>query len=85
MTRTTNGERRRYGPHQVARSSLYLAQVRTGRTEVFRDDSIRVDAFAIPQGSNLRQVLVEHGWRPTGSRMTGGGWGAILVEPIRRH
>jgi hypothetical protein len=57
MTRTTNGEPRRYGSHPVAgSSSLYLAQVRLGRVEVFRDDSIRVAAFAVQQGSNLRQI-----------------------------
>jgi hypothetical protein len=65
-------------------ASLYLAQVRAGRVEIYRDDSIMVDAFDIPPGAILRRVLVEHGWRPTGHRVAGGGWGAILVEPIQR-
>jgi len=63
---------------------LYLAQVRAGRIEVYRDDSARTDAFELPPGSNLRRVLLEHGWRPTGHGVTGGGWGAILVEHARR-
>jgi hypothetical protein len=62
--------------------SLYLAQVRPGRVEIYRDDSARVDAFDVPPGRSLRSVLVEHGWQPTGRRATGGGWAAILVEPI---
>jgi len=62
--------------------SLYLAQVRPGRVEVYRDDSARVDAFDVPLGKSLRRVLVEHGWRPTGRRAAGGGWAAIIVEPI---
>jgi hypothetical protein len=71
--------------HAVGAASRYLAQVRTDQAEVFRDDSIRVDAFAIPHGSSLRRVFVQHGWRPTGRRVAGRGWGAILVEPIHRH
>jgi len=79
MTGTTTGERRRYGPY-----SLYLAHIRTGRAEVFRNDNTCVDGFEIPQGSNLRRVLVEHGWRPAGRGVSGGAWGAIMVEPLRR-
>jgi len=64
----------------VLRASLYLAQIRTGRVEIYRDDSVRVDAFDVSLGRSLRQTLVEHGWRPTGERVSGGGWAAILVE-----
>jgi hypothetical protein len=80
MPGTTTDERRGYGPY-----ALYLAHIRTGRAEVFRDDSTRVDDFAIPHGSNLRRVLVEHGWRPTGAGVNGGAWGAIIVEPVVRR
>jgi hypothetical protein len=62
---------------------LYLAQIRAGRVEVYRDDSTRVDAFDVSETESLRKVLADHGWRPTGQRVAGGGWGAILVEPIR--
>jgi hypothetical protein len=64
---------------------LYLAQIRSGRVEVYRDDSTRVDAFDVPIGVSLRRVLSEHGWRPTGQRVAGGGWGALLVEPITQR
>lgn len=77
MTGTTTGERQGYGPY-----ALYMAHIRTGRAEVFRDDSTRVDYFEIPHGSNLRRVLVEHGWRPAGAGVNGGAWGAIIVEPL---
>jgi hypothetical protein len=80
MTGPTTAERRGYGP-----SALYLAHIQTGRAEVFRNDSTRVDDFAIPHGSNLRRVLVEHGWRPAGVGVRGGGWGAIIVEPVGRN
>lgn len=63
---------------------LYLAQVQDGRIEVYRDDSARTDSFDLPPGSNLRRVLLEHGWRPTGHSVGGRGRGAILVEHIRR-
>jgi hypothetical protein len=66
-------------------TALYLAQIKAGRVEVYRDDSTRVDAFDAPQGSSLRSLLAFHGWRPTGRRATGGGWGAILVEPVKRR
>jgi hypothetical protein len=69
----------------MARPVLYLAQIRAGRVEVYRDDSMRVDAFDVPTGGILRKVLADNGWRPTGQRVAGGGWGAILVEPIRRE
>jgi hypothetical protein len=86
MTRTTSGDPGRYANHRaVGDASPYLARVRTDQAEVFRGDSIRVDAFAIPHGSNLRQAFGDHGWRPIGHRVSGRGWGAILVEPIRRH
>jgi hypothetical protein len=86
MTRTTSGDPDRYAHHRaVGEASLYLVQVRTDRAEVFRGDSTRVDAFGIPHGSSLRQALGDHGWRPTGRRVPGRGWGAILVEPIRRR
>ena len=58
-----------------------LAQVRPGRVEIYRDDSVRVDAFDVLLGWSLRKTLVDHGWRPTGQRVSGGGWAAILVEP----
>ncbi|HYJ68527.1 MAG TPA: hypothetical protein VEX15_12805 [Nocardioidaceae bacterium] len=80
MTGTTTGTRGRYGP-----GSLYLAHIRTGRAEVFRNDSTCVDGFEIPYGSNLRRVLVEHGWRPAGHGVSGGAWGAIMVEPLTRN
>jgi hypothetical protein len=48
-------------------------------------ETVRVDAFAIPHGSSLRQALGHHGWRPTGPQVPGCGWGAILAEPIRRR
>ncbi|MGH3455241.1 MAG: hypothetical protein ACRDPQ_11005 [Nocardioidaceae bacterium] len=87
MTRTTSGDPGRYLHHRTVgdASPPYLARVRTDQAEVFRDDSVRVDAFVIPHGSSLRQALGDHGWRPTGHRVPGRGWGAILVEPIRRH
>jgi hypothetical protein len=86
MAGTTSGEPGRSAPHRgVGDASLYLLQVRTDRAEVFRDDNIRVDAFGIPPGSSLRQALGNHGWRPTGRRVPDRGWGAILVEPIRRR
>lgn len=66
------------------KTALYLAQIRSGRVEVYRDDSTRVDAFDAPQESCLRSVLASHGWRPTGRQADGGGWGAIVVEPIQR-
>lgn len=69
----------------IHKTALYLAQIRAGRVEIYRDDSTRVDAFDAPQGSCLRGLLADHGWRPTGRRATGGGWGAILVEPLRRQ
>jgi hypothetical protein len=66
------------------RGSLYLAQVRRGWVEVYRDDSVRVDAFDVPFGVNPRRELVQHGWRPTGHpAVGGGGWAAILVEPAQ--
>jgi hypothetical protein len=65
----------------VVRAALYLAQIRLGRVEIYRDDSVRVDAFDVLPGQGLRQTLVTFGWRPTGQRMSGGGWAAILVEP----
>jgi hypothetical protein len=68
----------------IPKTALYLAQIRAGRVEIYRDDSTRVDAFDAPQESCLRGVLADHGWRPTGRRAAGGGWGAILVEPVRR-
>jgi len=46
---------------------------------------VRVDAFAIPHGPSLRHALGHHGWRPTTPQVSGCGWGAILVEPIRRR
>jgi hypothetical protein len=86
MTRTMSGDPGRHVHHRgVGEASLYLARVRTDQAEVFRGDSIRVDAFAIPHGSSLRQALGDHGWLPTGHRFPGRGWGAILVEPIRRR
>lgn len=67
----------------MARSAyLYLAQIRPGRVEIYRDDSTRVDAFDVPLGVMLRPELAKHGWRPTGRRVSGRGWGVILVEPI---
>ncbi|HYJ68524.1 MAG TPA: hypothetical protein VEX15_12790 [Nocardioidaceae bacterium] len=80
MTSTTSGERGRFGL-----PSLYLAHIQTGRADVFRNDNTRVDGFAIPHGSNLRRVLVEHGWRPAGRGAGDGAWGAIVVEPLPRH
>jgi hypothetical protein len=65
----------------VVRSALHLAQIRPGRVEIYRDDSVRVDAFDVAPGTGLRQTLVKYGWRPTGQRVSGGGWAAILVEP----
>jgi hypothetical protein len=80
MNGPTTRERGRYGPY-----SLYLAHIRSGRAEVFRDDSTRVDGFPIPQGSSLRRVLVEHGWRPAGRGVSGAAWGAVIVEPVGRN
>ncbi|HKE70664.1 MAG TPA: hypothetical protein VKB55_15500 [Nocardioidaceae bacterium] len=65
------------------KTALYLAQIRAGRVEVYRDDSTRVDAFDAPQQSCLRSVLASHGWRPTSRQAEGGAWGAIVVEPIQ--
>jgi hypothetical protein len=50
--------------------------------EVYRDDSVRVDAFDVPLGGNLRRGLCQHGWQPTGQPAVGRGWAAILVEPV---
>ena len=66
-------------------ASLYLAQIRPGRVEIYRDDSTRVDAFDVPVGARLRAVLADHGWRPTGRRVSGRGWDVIIVEPIPNH
>ena len=65
----------------VVRAALHLAQIRPGRVEIYRDDSVRVDAFDVSPGQGLQQMLVKHGWQPTGQRMSGSGWAAILVEP----
>jgi hypothetical protein len=80
MSRTTSG-----GQGSTRSSSLYLARIRTGRADVFRSDNRRVDRFAIPHGSNLRRVLVEHGWRPAGREVGVGVWDAIMVEPLPRY
>jgi hypothetical protein len=84
MTSPTSGDPGKYATHRADESVACTARIRTGRAEIFRDNSFRVDAFALPHGSSLRRVLGEHGWRPTGGRAAGGGWGAIVVEPIRR-
>lgn len=63
-------------------TAAYLAQIQPSRVEVYRDDSTRVDAFDVPPGVGLRLELANHGWRPTGRRVSGRGWGVILVEPI---
>ena len=65
----------------VVGAGLYLAQIRPGRVEIYRDDSVRVDAFDVSPGQGPQQMLVQQGWRPTGQRMSGNGWAAILVEP----
>ena len=65
----------------VVRAALYLAQIRPGRVEIYRDDSVRVDAFDVSLGHGPQQMLVKHGWRPTGQRVSGDGWAAVLVEP----
>jgi hypothetical protein len=65
----------------VVRAALYLAQIRHGRVEIYRDDGVWVDAFDLSSGQGLCQTLVESGWRPRGQRMSGGEWAAILVEP----
>ena len=86
MSRTTSGDPHRYAHDRPdSEASLYLVQVGTDRAEVFRGDSTRVDAFGIPHGASLRQALGDHGWRPTGRRVPGRGWGALQVEPIRRR
>jgi hypothetical protein len=59
-----------------------LAQVQRGSVEVYRDDGVRVDAFEVARGRSLRRGLVQHGWQPTSQPAAGGGWAAILVEPI---
>ncbi len=79
MTMTTSGRQGGFGS-----STVYLAHIQTGRAEVFRDDNTRVDGFAIPRGSNLRRVLVEHGWRPAGSGVGDGVWDSIMVERLPR-
>jgi hypothetical protein len=84
MTRPTSGDPGKYTTHRADGSAPCTARIRTGRAEIFRDNSVRVDAFALPQGSSLRRVLGEHGWRPTGGRAATDGWGAIVVEPIRQ-
>lgn len=68
----------------MARSASYryLAQIRPGRVEIYRDDNLRIDAFEVSVGVRLRQELADHGWRPTGRRVSGRGWDVILVEPI---
>ena len=63
-------------------SVLYLAQIRPGRVEIYRNDGVRMDAFDMAEGVSLRLTLVEHGWQPTGQRVAGGGWDVIVVEPI---
>jgi hypothetical protein len=65
----------------VLRAALHLAQIRPGRVEIIRDDSVRVDAFVESPGQSLRRPLAEHGWRPTGQPASGGGWAVIIVEP----
>jgi hypothetical protein len=84
MTSPPSGNPGRYATHREDGSAPCTARIRTGRAEIFSDDSVQVDGFALPHGSSLRRVLGEHGWRPTGGRAAAGGWGAIAVEPIRR-
>ena len=63
--------------------TTYVARVRhDGRIRIHRNDQSETVATVImaPDGTSLRGALREAGWRPTGRRAPGGGWGSIYVE-----
>ena len=65
--------------------STYLARVRhDGTIRIHRNDQPEyVAAVTLPSdGTSLRSALREAGWRPTGRRAPGGGWGSIYVERL---
>lgn len=63
---------------------IYLARVEpSGPIRVYRVDDDREtprETIPLPAGANVRQTLLDAGWRPTG-RKARGGWGAVFVTP----
>jgi hypothetical protein len=64
--------------------ALFTARVRPGRVDILRDGTIRVDSFAVPPGTRLREVLATNGWRPTGRTLRSGGHEDLIVEAIKQ-
>lgn len=65
--------------------TTYVARVRrNGSIRIHRNDQTDyVAAVAMPpDGTSLRVALRQAGWRPTGRRAPGGGWGSIYVERL---
>jgi hypothetical protein len=66
--------------------STYLARVRhDGSIRIYRNNQSEPVSrpFTLPRdGTSLRRVLREAGWRPTGRRAPGGSWGSIYVERL---
>ena len=66
--------------------TTYLARVRhDGSIRIYRDDHSEPVSRPLtlrPDGTSLRRVLREAGWRPTGRRAPGGGCGSIYVERL---
>jgi hypothetical protein len=66
--------------------TTYLARVRhDGSIRIYRDDQpepVSRPFTLSPDGSSLRGALREAGWRPTGWRAPGGGWGSIYVARL---
>jgi len=63
--------------------TTYLARIRhDGIIRIHRNDQPEpVAAVTLPAGgTSLRRALRQAGWRPTGRRAPGGGWGSIYVE-----
>jgi hypothetical protein len=65
-------------------SALFTARVRPGRVDIFRDGATRVDSFAVPPGSRLRDVLATNGWRPTGRALRSGAHDDLIVEAFKQ-
>ncbi|HYJ70778.1 MAG TPA: hypothetical protein VEX15_24240 [Nocardioidaceae bacterium] len=63
----------------------YVARVRhDGSIRIYRTDHLEYVAAATlpPGGTSLRGALRQAGWRATGRRAPGGGWGSIYVERL---
>jgi hypothetical protein len=66
--------------------ATYLARVRhDGSIRIYCNDQpepVSRPFTMPPDGTSLRSALREAGWRPTGRRAPGGGWGSIYVERL---